>query len=264
VQQPSDRSELHPWPVIESILAESPTSEEYKTVVRRSGLSVDWLLTGNDNYSNSTRIRAYCPRVDSAFNLLSEDEQLRVCAIVARELAKKDGPVKKLNAALEAIGWTLKDGILTTTNGDVIDIFFPKGAVHDAYVEIRQLLLASQTSLEIIDPYSDSTIFQMLSASSAAQLKIRILTAKTPPDLSIEARKFTQQHTNFDVSIRTTGDFHDRFIVRDGKDCFHLGHSIKDFASKACMLSQIQDEQNCRALIDQFNQSWQAARILSF
>lgn len=257
-------SKLHPWPVIESILAESSTSEGYKITVRKSGLPVDWLLTGNDDYSNLTRIRAYCPRVDLAFNALNEDERLRVCATVSRELAKSNETAYKLKEALEAIGWTLKDGILTTTNGEVIDVFFPKGRVHDAYVEIRQLLLASKTSIEIVDPYADSTIFQMLSASSSSKLKIRILTTKTPPDLPTEAKKFKQQHLGFDLSIRTTADFHDRFVIRDATDFFHLGHSIRDFAAKACMISQLRDQPNRQALLDQFERSWQGGSDYHF
>jgi hypothetical protein len=259
-----DKNKLHPWPVIESILAKSPTSEEYKTVVRRSGLSVDWSLNGNDNYSNSTRIRAYCPLVDSSFNALNEDDQLRVCAIISRELAKKEEVASQLNEALELVGWTLKDGILTTSNGNVIDVFFPKGAVHDAYVGIREILVAAKLSVDVIDPYSDSTLFQMLSASSASNLKIRILTAKTPPDFAIETKKFKQQNTGFDITIQTVADFHDRFIIRDSKDCFHLGHSIKDFGSKACMLTQIKDVPNCEALKAQFDKSWQSATPFSF
>lgn len=263
MQSPTQSEQLHPWPVILSVLVEIPSSDEFLRVISRTGVEINFQLDAGD-YSHGTRLREYMKRVQHAVSLLGQEDKLRVAAIVSGELAKKEKLSEKLQHSLGLIGWIIKDGILTTTNGDVINVFFPKGAVHDAYIEIRQLLLSSQTSIEIVDPYSDSTIFQMLSASSVAQLKIRILTAKTPPDLAAEAKKFKQQHTGFDVSIRTSGDFHDRFIVRDGKDCFHLGHSIKDFGSKARMLSQIFDDSNCTALKTQIEQSWNSAAAFQF
>lgn len=184
--------------------------------------------------------------------------------MIARELVKKEELADSLRSSLELVGWVIKDGILTTSNGNVIDVFFPKGAVHDAYVGIREILVAAKSSLDVIDPYSDSTVFQMLSATTISNLKIRILTAKTPSDFAIETKKFKQQNAGFDITIRTAGDFHDRFIIRDSKDCFHLGHSIKDFGSKACMLSQIQDAPNCEALKAQFEKSWQSAILFNF
>ena len=214
--------------------------------------------------SHGMRIRAFLPRVQKIVGAFNEDEKLRITAVIARELGKKEALADDLRSSLELIGWTIKDGILTTSNGNVIDVFFPKGAVHDAYVGIKEILVAAKLSLDVIDPYSDTTFFQMLSATSACNLKIRILTSKTPTDFATETKKFTQQNAGFDIAIRTTGDFHDRFIIRDSKDYFHLGHSIKDFGSKACMLTQIQDAHNYEALKNQFEKSWQSATPFNF
>jgi hypothetical protein len=233
-------------------------------LISRAGIEIEIQLEYPADYTHKTRIRAYLPRIQKAIGAFDEDAKLRITAVIARELIKKEELAEGLRSSLELIGWTIKDGILTTSNGDVIDAFFPKGAVHDAYVGIREILLAAKLALDVIDPYSDSTIFQMLSATSITSLKIRILTVKTPPDLAIETKKFKQQNVGFDIEIRTTGDFHDRFIVRDSIDCFHLGHSIKDFGSKACMLTQIQDRPNCDTLKTQFEKSWQSATPFIF
>jgi hypothetical protein len=257
-------NKLHPWPVIQSFLGDLNSSDEFVRLISRAGIEIDIQLAPPADFSHSTRIRAYLPRIQKAIGAFDEDEKLRITAVIARELVKNEGTAESLRSSLELIGWTMKEGILTTSNGNVIDIFFPQGAVHDAYVGIREILVAAKLSLDVIDPYSDSTIFQMLSTAPSSKLKIQILTAKTPPDLAVETKKFKQQNAGFDIAIRTAGDFHDRFIIRDSKDCFHLGHSIKDFGSKACMLTQIQDAHNCDALKTQFEKSWQSATPFNF
>ena len=257
-------NKLHPWPVIQSFLGDLNSSDELVRLISRAGIEIDLQLNDRENHSHGIRIRAYLPRVQKAVGVFDEDEKLRITAVIARELGKKEALADGLRSSLELIGWTIKDGILTTSNGNVIDVFFPKGAVHDAYIEIREILVAAKLSLDVVDPYADSTIFQMLSTTSITNLKIRILTVKTPPDFAVEINKFKQQNSGFDIAIRIAGDFHDRFIIRDSKDFFHLGHSIKDFGSKACMLTQIQDAHNCEALKTQFEKSWQSATPFNF
>jgi hypothetical protein len=264
VQEAFNRNKLHPWPVIQSFLSDLNSSDELVRLISRAGIEIEIQLEHPANHSHKTRIRAYLPRIQKAIGAFDEDEKLRITAVIAHELVKKEELADHLRSALERIGWTIKDGILTTSNGNVIDVFFPKGAVHDAYVGIREILVSAKLYLDIIDPYSDSTIFQMISTSSTPNLRVQILTAKTSFDLATEAKKFKQQNARFNISIRTTDDFHDRFIVCDSKDCFHLGHSIKDFGSKACMLTQIQDKPNCDALRNQFENSWQSAIPFNF
>ena len=67
-----------------------------------------------------------------------------------------------------------------------------------------------------------------------------------------------QQYPNVAVNVRTTTDFHDRFIVLDGNVCVHVGASIKDAGKRACMVSRIEDVANRDAMLRQLNQSWEA------
>ena len=65
-----------------------------------------------------------------------------------------------------------------------------------------------------------------------------------------------EQYPDVTIQVRTTTDFHDRFIVLDGTVCVHVGASIKDAGKRACMVSRIEDPTNRDAMLGQLNGSW--------
>jgi hypothetical protein len=85
------------------------------------------------------------------------------------------------------------------------------------------------------------------------------LTHKHPADFNLEAHKFKSQYPKAVVEARTTKEFHDRFLVIDGKLCWHIGCSIKDAGVRAFMISQVEDQRNRDALVRQLEESWQTA-----
>jgi hypothetical protein len=158
--------------------------------------------------------------------------------IVASELSDR-GHGDALNATLEKIGWRIEQGRLIPTRADVKELFFPKDTQHDAYLEIRRLFQNAKSSITIIDPYLDSSIFITLGTISLTQ------------------------HANFTLEIRKSKEFHDRFIILDNVECWHVGCSIKDAGDKAFMLSKVEDQENRDALIAQLKNSWSNAEIVN-
>ena len=139
-----------------------------------------------------------------------------------------------------------------------MELFFPKGSQHDAYVRIREILQSAEAYLRVIDPYLDGTIFTIL-GDAKGPLNVDLLTDKAPADFSHEAGKFGNQHQMVKIEIRRSKDFHDRFIVVDEKKCWHVGCSIKDAGNKAFMLNCIEDKQNRDALLNVLNNTWSSA-----
>jgi hypothetical protein len=100
---------LDPVGVILSLLEEL-SADEFRRIVSLSGLSVDWQLSKVENFSHSTRKRAYIPKVQAALGLLAEEERLQVLAMIAGELGSKPGDLgQRMATNLEAIGWQLSD-----------------------------------------------------------------------------------------------------------------------------------------------------------
>ena len=252
-----EQSTLHPWPVVRGILLEL-SSYEVPKIADRAGLKVNWALTEKKDYSDKMRIAAYRPRLDAAYNDLSEEDQLRAVFVMAGELASRN-LAEKLEIALKAIGWCLEGGRLVPKAADVRELFFPKQSQHDAYVEIRRILQSSSTSVFLVDPYVDQTLLTLLTAALKPGMTIHILTAKLPDDFVLEARAWQAQHADVSLEVRTTREFHDRFIVIDERVCWHIGCSVKDAGYKVFMLSNVEDDSNRSALLAQIEKSWKVA-----
>lgn len=249
-------SKLHPWPVIRSVLLEL-SSYEVPRVVDRAGLKVDWSLTTQQDFSDKMRIAAYRPRIDAAYDALAEEEQLRASFVVADELALRELG-EKLDIALRVIGWRIDTGKLLPDTAPVRELFFPKQSQHDAYIEVRGILQSASKSITVVDPYLDQTTLTLLTSCLQAGMVVRLLSSKLPADFRLEAKTWLAQHPHVTLEVRTTKEFHDRFVVVDDVACWHIGCSIKDAGNKAFMLSALEDGGNRAALLAQIEVAWQA------
>lgn len=250
----ASKSNLDPWRILLSHLMDLD-SYSIPGIIDRAGLSVNWALTAKENYSQKYRRDALRPRIIEAYDVLIPDDQLRVSHTIAAELSKH-GPIDDLNNDLKRIGWIIENDSLVPVDADVKELFFPKGTQHDAYVEIRKIFQEPSKSIYIIDPYIDSSLFMILKTISDHSIEVRILTYKTSSDFTLETRKFLSQHNNFSVKLKTTREFHDRFLVIDDTKCWHIGCSLKDAGNKVFMISAIEDAGNRDGLIRQIESSW--------
>lgn len=252
--------ELDPWPVILGHLFELD-SFCIPGVIEKSGMAVDWNLSRQENYSHKYRIAAYRPRINAAYEALSKEVRLRVAFIVADEIVKL-GMGERLDTALRRVGWCIDSGQLVPADESVRELFFPKGSQHDAYVRIREIFQGSKSSLRVIDPYLDRTIFTVLGDLEGLQ-KVELLTNKVPSDFAHEATKFEQQHRDTKIEVRRSNEFHDRFVVIDNDQCWHVGCSLKDAGNRAFMLSLVEDQPNREALLRSLDGSWSRATPLN-
>jgi hypothetical protein len=255
------RTELHPAPIVASFLYELHTDVAMR-IIGRAGLSVDWTLTKDEGYSEKTRLRAYHPRIEAALRVLTDDQRLIVARNLVHGLLTENAEVlMSLNGALRRIGWKVVEGELTPDDVNLRELFFHSGAEHSAYVELRNILQRSKQEIFIVDPYLDGTIFTMLKTVPCSDLRVRILTNKRnlPSDFKLEAKKFEIEFTRIQLAVRTNNDFHDRFIILDEIQCFHIGASIKDAGKRAFMVSQLEDRTIASTLISFADEKWSHA-----
>ena len=257
------KTDLDPWRVIRSFLADID-SRAVPDIIDRAGLAIDWTLTKRQDYSHSYRWSAYRPKIDTAYGALqSDDDRLRIAFIVASNLSER-GLQQKLNEALTKIGWELRNGSLVAIGGSVRELFFPDGSHHDAYIYIREILQTATISVDIIDPYIDSSTLTLLTACAKPGMQFRILSSRVPTDFELEAQKWRKQNKDKILEVRRTREFHDRFIVLDHTKCWHIGASIKDAGNKVFMISKLEDEDNRVALLQQVQKSWDIGTALQF
>ena len=65
--------------------------------------------------------------------------------------------------------------------------------------------------------------------------------------------KFNAQYPK--LSVKTTTDFHDRFLIIDKVEVYHIGASIKDAGKKSFGITKIEDEDLVNSLVNKVRQS---------
>ena len=118
-------------------------------------------------------------------------------------------------------------------------IFFD-GQIYDAYSLIIDIIKRARQKILIIDNYIDDSILKMLSKKNK-DVEVVILTSQNCNLTKLDISKFNKQYPNLKVS--RTNKFHDRFIVIDNKNLYHIGASLKDLGKKCFAISKIEDDE---------------------
>jgi prophage antirepressor-like protein len=113
---------------------------------------------------------------------------------------------------------------------------FYNGEVFDAYVFISNLIKSTNKSIVIIDNYIDESILTLLSKNP--NINIIIYTQNTSKQLKLDIEKYNKQYNNLEVKI--TKKFHDRFMIIDENELYHIGASLKDLGSKVFAFSKLE------------------------
>ena len=116
-------------------------------------------------------------------------------------------------------------------------IFF-KGQIYDAYELIINLIKKAQNKIVIIDNYVDDSILKML-AKKNKNVEVLILTSQNCNITKLDIKKFNEQYQT--LKLAKTDKFHDRFIILDNKELYHLGASIKDLGKKCFAINKMED-----------------------
>ena len=231
-------------------------SDVLRDAAHAAGLRFDAGLSDTDAVSHKTRVRALVPRILTAYDALEYDSQLTAALATAEALRASDFDMAAVANALDKAGWELHDTGFVVRSPETREIFFPKGSPWDAFVVLRDLFAEARGSIFIVDPYCATSVFHMLEERPPDQLNVQILCSEHANAVAEGSKAFVEQHPHVTVEVRTTRDFHDRFIVLDKNVCVHVGASIKDAGRKAFMVSRIEDPRNRDAVLQQLDESW--------
>ena len=104
-------------------------------------------------------------------------------------------------------------------------IFF-QGQIYDAYSLIIDIIKRANRKILIIDNYIDDSVLKML-IKKKNNVEVVILTSDKSNIENLDVKKFNKEYPI--LKVAKTNKFHDRFIVIDSKEMYHLGASIKDY-----------------------------------
>ncbi len=105
---------------------------------------------------------------------------------------------------------------------------FYDGQIFDAYNFISDMIRSAKQSIILIDNYIDDTVLTIF--SKIPNIKVTIYTHTISKQLKLDLEKYNKQYDNITVEIFKNS--HDRFIIIDEKELYHLGASLKDLGKK--------------------------------
>lgn len=107
-------------------------------------------------------------------------------------------------------------------------IFF-EGQIFDAYVFVADIIKKAKIDIILIDNYVDETVLTLL-AKRKKNIAATIYSKQISKQLQLDVEKHNSQYPP--VALKTFAHSHDRFLIIDQKELYHLGASLKDLGKK--------------------------------
>ena len=112
---------------------------------------------------------------------------------------------------------------------------FYNGEIFDAYLFVINLIKKAKKSLILIDNYIDETILTLFSNNQ--NIKLEIYTENISKQLLQAVEKYNKQYSN--IELKNLTKFHDRFLLIDNNELYHIGASLKDLGNKTFAFSKL-------------------------
>ena len=107
-------------------------------------------------------------------------------------------------------------------------IFF-NGQIFDAYKFVSDLIRSAKESVILIDNYIDDSVLTLFTKRKK-NVGVIIYTKKISKQLALDLEKHNAQYP--EIKIKKFIDSHDRFMIIDNKEVYHIGASLKDLGKK--------------------------------
>ena len=147
--------------------------------------------------------------------------------IVEKKQIEADGHFNKIFSALEKADKIPAQGI------------FFNGQIFDAYKFVTDVIRKAGQSIILIDNYVDDNTLRLF-AKRKSGISVTIYTQKITQELKDDADKFNKQYGP--LTIKLLKNNHDRFLIIDEKEMYHIGASLKDLGKKIFAFSRMDNE----------------------
>ena len=116
---------------------------------------------------------------------------------------------------------------------------FYNGQVFDAYTFVSDIIRKAGSSIILLDNYVDDTVLTLLGKRND-NVTATILTKSISHQLRLDLQRYNSQYTVIDIEIFS--DAHDRFLIIDNTELYHIGASLKDLGKKWFAFSRMDIE----------------------
>jgi len=114
---------------------------------------------------------------------------------------------------------------------------FYDGQLFDAYQFVSRLIKHATLSIILIDNYIDETTLTLLSKRNSGVVAT-IYTATISKQIALDLARYNAQYQAID--IKAFSKSHDRFLIIDNAEIYHIGASLKDLGKKWFAFAKIE------------------------
>lgn len=115
-------------------------------------------------------------------------------------------------------------------------VFFD-GQIFDAYELASKIIRSAKKNIILIDNYIDENTLTHLTKKEY-EVNVLLLSKNINKQLQLDLQKANEQYGNFEA--KAFSHSHDRFLIIDGKEVYHLGASLKDLGRKWFVFSKLE------------------------
>ena len=146
---------------------------------------------------------------------------------IDRKFAEHDAKIESLNKQVD---------FFVQTSIPPSEGVFHNGQIFDAYKFATDLIKSAKKNLVLIDNYVDESVLLMLSKRETG-VSAKIYTANLSKQLTLDLAKHNKQYPPIEIFMHTTS--HDRFLIIDDAEVYHIGASLKDLGKKLFAFSKL-------------------------
>ena len=132
---------------------------------------------------------------------------------------------------------TDKVAFFVRTSLPPVEGIFHDGQLFDAYTFATNLIRSARKSIVLIDNYVDESVLLMLSKRNDG-VKADIHTQAISRQFQLDLQKHNSQYPRIEVHVYKQA--HDRFLIIDDTDVYHIGASLKDLGKKLFAFSKLE------------------------
>jgi hypothetical protein len=144
-------------------------------------------------------------------------ENAELFSKIETKLLTHDNQIQQLFTLIETEHITPKQGI------------FYDGQIFEAYSFVSDLIRTANHSIQLIDNYIDDSVLTLLTKRQQ-NVKVIIYTKEISKQLALDIKKHNEQYEK--IELKEFTKTHDRFLIIDNKEVYHIGASLKDLGKK--------------------------------
>ncbi|MBR2282654.1 MAG: virulence RhuM family protein [Spirochaetales bacterium] len=172
--------------------------------------------------------------IDPARVLVTQENYLDLVKVVNRIDSRQENLASRLEK-------------LEEKNSESGHRLFFKGQLYDAVSCIGRIISEAKESIVLIDNYVDGQTLDLMTKKGKS-VTVTFITSNTGSRITPkELDSFHRQYGKLDILF--SNEFHDRFLILDGRRLYHIGASLKDAGRKTFGLSEIDDSKYLENLL---------------